>query len=635
MSATTHRAPKWRVNVGRWLTATLVAALAMTTLGVRMAYAWSTSQSATVVCSDGVKVNATFINTEPKDSGLDMVVTATVASKSGGTKTVKVGATEHFTIDLGTYTTSGGTVTFALKWANQAGADTRTATFGALNCVPANPGPRTVTTDWVDGAKSCATATVVQTRTVTTIPQVWGDSVGQYVDAPESEWTSTTESRNRDMTADEKAQCAGPQPPPDIVRGDWVDGAKSCPTGTVEQTRTVTSTPKVLNALGTAWVLDPAHAVTTTETQTRAMTDAEKAACPVATVKLCGSFVGYPAGSEWYAIAVYQGEEFLTFGWNPVADGISLELPSQGLYGVTLVVRGPDGTELSRTEYGPDNPLPSECVVYTFTPEKVAIPTQPASTDRCNPAGGAVVPPVWDATTDIDKYTWSVNDKGQKVVVLRDTVRTTWTDGTTAPKVFTLPADNGVVCQVPNKDLVPLIVTKTCGGVVKVANPAANPSVLVLWGDDLVNTENISGQLTVAPGATEQFTTSFTTVDLSFGSTVAGFEPYLQANLTTDQSACSTPTPTPTPTPSSTTPVDLCPTVDGKADPKVQTSLGDNLVKDVETGKCLTVSGDGANGGMDTVSQTITQPAWLAGIVGGVLAALVLAFAALRRRRSA
>ncbi|QQS21675.1 LPXTG cell wall anchor domain-containing protein [Candidatus Saccharibacteria bacterium] len=275
------------------------------------------------------------------------------------------------------------------------------------------------------------------------------------------------------------------------------------------------------------------------------MTDAEKASCPVATVKLCGSFVGYPAGSEWYAIAVYQGEEFLTFGWNPVADGISLELPSQGLYGVTLVVRGPDGTELSRTEYGPDNPLPSECVVYTFTPEKVAIPTQPASTDRCNPAGGAVVPPVWDATTDTDKYTWSVNDKGQKVATLRDTVRTTWSDGTTAPKVFTLPADNGVVCQVPNKDLAPLIVTKTCGGVVKVANPAANPSVLVLWGDDLVNTENISGQFTVAPGATEQFTTTYAMVDLSFGPTVAGFEPYLQANFATDQSECPVTPPMP------------------------------------------------------------------------------------------
>jgi hypothetical protein len=679
MSAT-HRTPKRRVRVWRWLATAVVVVLSLT-LGVRAAYAWSTSQSATAVCTDGVKVNATFTNTEPVGSGLDMVVTATVGSKSGGTKTVKVGATKHFTIDLGVYSTDGGTVTFALKWVDRAGTDTRTASFGAKNCVPANPGPRTVTTDWVDGAKSCATATVAQSRTVTTIPQVWSESAGKYVDAPESEWTSTTESRNRDMTAEEKSQCAGPQPPPQVSYGDWTVAEKSCTAQTVTETQSVTKTPYMRDALGTGWVLDPAHAVTTTETRTRPMTVEEAAACPapktevtavdgtfanacgpgfnlvfteattegvryvqtrvnaadqpdpngvtlkvtpevtdpskfvltnpdwrqsatedyvacpVNTVRLCGSFVGYPAGSEWYVVAVYQGEEFLTFGWTAVGEGIDLELPLNRLYGITLVVRGPDGTELTRVEYDADN-LPASCKTYSPPPEKVAIPTQPASTDRCNPAVGPVVRPAWDPTTDTDKYTWSVNGKGQKVVVLRDTVRTTWSDGTTAPKVFTLPADNGVVCQVPNKDLVPPTVTRSCGGVATVTNPSTNPSLSVQWGDDLVNTQDVAGKLTLAPAATRKFNTSFGTVDLVFDGG-AGYDPYVLKNFKTDRSACSTPTPTPTPTP-------------------------------------VDVPGDGANGGMDTVSQTVTQPAWLALVVSVSLVALVLAFAAaLRRRRSA
>ena len=536
----------WHTARWRWLAWVSVFLIGFMSIGTVPAHAWSTSQTAKAICDGAVKVNATFTNTEPVGSGLDMVVTATVGTMSGGSKTVKVGETGSFTIDLGVYSTSGGTVTFALKWVDRSGTDTRTATFGSLSCVPTNPGPRVVTTDWADGKVNCVTATVAQSRTVTSIPRVWSDSAGQYVDSPESDWTVTTESRTRPMTEDERLACAGPQPPPDIVRGEWVDGTKSCATGTVEQSRTVTTTPKVLNNLRTGWILDTAHAVTTTESGTRPMTAEEQAACPADTTAVCVAFVGYPEGSEWYATAVYEGEEFLSFGWSPVSEGMHIDVPTDGLYGFTVVVRGPDGTELTKQEY---TTLPDGCVTYTYTPTKqVAIPGQPNSTDRCNPVGGTAVPPVWDATEDTPDYAWTVNAEGQKLASLRDPAAAKWSDGTTAPKAYSLPADNGVMCQVPNKDLVLPTVTNACAGVVKVTNPATNPSVIAPWGDDLVNTENISGELTVAPGATVEFTTTFATVDIQFGGG-DGYNPYLMTNFVTDQSPCVvTPPPTTPPT---------------------------------------------------------------------------------------
>ncbi len=542
------RSTPWHTARWRWPALIFAFAIGLMSIGVGQAHAWSTSQTAKAVCDGTVKVNATFTNTEPVGSGLDMVVTTTVGTLSGGAKTVKVGETESFTVDLGVYTTSGGTVTFALKWVDRSGTDTRTATFGALSCVPANPGPRVVTTDWADGEVSCATATVAQSRTVTSIPRVWSDSTGQYVDSPESNWTVTTESRTRPMTEDERLACAGPQPPPDIVRGDWADGEVSCATATVAQSRTVTTTPKVLNDLGTEWVLDTAHAVTTTESGTRPMTAEEQAACPVDTVRLCGSFINYPLGSTWSAIAVYPQEEFLSYGPFSVDVPMDLQIDPAGLIGVTVTVKGPDGTKLSEQEY---TTLPEGCVTYTYTPtppKQVAIPGQPNSTDRCNPVGGTAVPPVWDATEDTPDHAWTVNAEGQKLASLRDPAAT-WSDGTTAPKVYDLPADNGVMCQVPNKDLVLPTVTNACAGVVKVTNPATNPSVIAPWGDNLVNTENISGELTVAPGATVEFTTTFGTVDLSFGAAVAGYNPYLLANFVTDQSPCVVTPPPTTPPP--------------------------------------------------------------------------------------
>jgi enoyl reductase-like protein len=138
------RSTPWHTARWRWpfvVAVATVVALFFMSIGVGQAHAWSTSQTAKAVCDGTVKVNATFTNTEPVGSGLDMVVTATVGTLSGGAKTVKVGETESFTIDLGVYTTSGGTVTFALKWVDRSGTDTRTATLRVAQLCADQPWP--------------------------------------------------------------------------------------------------------------------------------------------------------------------------------------------------------------------------------------------------------------------------------------------------------------------------------------------------------------------------------------------------------------------------------------------------------------------------------------------------------------
>ncbi len=74
--------------------------------------------------------------------------------------------------------------------------------------------------------------------------------------------------------------CSGPtapQPESKVTSTEWVDGAWECDDTTVEQTRTVTTTPYVL--VGNEWQLDDANAVTNNETRTRPLTSEELASC--------------------------------------------------------------------------------------------------------------------------------------------------------------------------------------------------------------------------------------------------------------------------------------------------------------------------------------------------------------------
>ncbi len=70
-------------------------------------------------------------------------------------------------------------------------------------------------------------------------------------------------------------------PDPQVVTSDWKDGTIVCDTTTVEQTRTVTTTPYVWDSNTLTWVLDTANAVVTTETRTRPLSKSEQTTCPV------------------------------------------------------------------------------------------------------------------------------------------------------------------------------------------------------------------------------------------------------------------------------------------------------------------------------------------------------------------
>jgi hypothetical protein len=81
-----------------------------------------------------------------------------------------------------------------------------------------------------------------------------------------------------------KSDCILPQPDATVVKSEWVDGKFACGDKTVEQSRTVTTTPYVL--VEGKWVADTEHVTSVKETQKRDLTATEIASlnCPVAVV---------------------------------------------------------------------------------------------------------------------------------------------------------------------------------------------------------------------------------------------------------------------------------------------------------------------------------------------------------------
>ena len=139
---------------------------------------------------------------------------------------------------------------------------------------PAQPDDKVTYTEWKDGDKSCESKTVTQTRSKTVTPYKW-DGSAWVLDTANA--VTTTETQTRPMTEAELKECAGSQPDDKVTYTEWKDGDKSCESKTVTQTRSKTVTPYKWD--GSAWVLDTANAVTTTETQTRPMTAEELKAC--------------------------------------------------------------------------------------------------------------------------------------------------------------------------------------------------------------------------------------------------------------------------------------------------------------------------------------------------------------------
>lgn len=143
-------------------------------------------------------------------------------------------------------------------------------TFDFAREVPPKPEDKVVYSEWVDGEFECDATEVPQTRTksVTTFKLVENEWVAQ---AP----VVTTEAGSRPLTAEEQEaaniECAGPQPENKIVFGDWKTGEFECGDTTVQITRSVTSTEFVRE--GAEWV--EGESITTTQTETRALTDEE------------------------------------------------------------------------------------------------------------------------------------------------------------------------------------------------------------------------------------------------------------------------------------------------------------------------------------------------------------------------
>ena len=165
--------------------------------------------------------------------------------------------------------------------------ETRDLTADELaTCIPDQPQAQVTYGNWVDGNWECGDTTVDQTRTVTTTPYALVNGEWQLDTANA---TSITDNETRDLTADELATCIPDQPQAQVTYGDWVDGNWECGDTTVDQTRTVTTTPYVL--VEGEWQLDAANATVTAEHQTRELAADERFACDIVVPTQSPAFV--------------------------------------------------------------------------------------------------------------------------------------------------------------------------------------------------------------------------------------------------------------------------------------------------------------------------------------------------------
>lgn len=139
-----------------------------------------------------------------------------------------------------------------------------------------------------------------------------------------------------------------------------------------------------------------------------------------------------------------------------LADGASQTLTfsnlAAGTYNVTVSVYGQVAYTTTVT------------VKQCTEPTKVAVPVAPATVDTCNPEG-VTDNVAWKNALPADTATihWSQSPDGRTRTATLVGANVVWSDGTTAPKVFTLPADTGVHCDKPVTTVAPTKATDTCG----------------------------------------------------------------------------------------------------------------------------------------------------------------------------
>jgi hypothetical protein len=131
--------------------------------------------------------------------------------------------------------------------------------------------------------------------------------------------------------------------------------------------------------------------------------------------------------------------------WSESADGSTRT--------ATLVVEGSTWTDETTAPkvFG----LPSDDGVVVTPPVIVVdIPSAPESVDPPNKPN-QVIPPTWKdpLSADTDKIDWSESADGSTRTATLVVEGSTWTDETTAPKVFGLPSDDGVVVLPPVVDI--------------------------------------------------------------------------------------------------------------------------------------------------------------------------------------
>ena len=160
---------------------------------------------------------------------------------------------------------------------------TRAMDDSELRACAVKPDDEVDTSQWVDGSADTdwdyTARTVTQYRTVTTTPYRWNTTLHRYELDTENTVT-VQESSKREMTSLE-IKAGTPRPADSVTYGQWIDITDShdCATLTVDQTRTITTTPHIWNETAYAWELDIRNLVYGHEIRTRQMSVEEQQAC--------------------------------------------------------------------------------------------------------------------------------------------------------------------------------------------------------------------------------------------------------------------------------------------------------------------------------------------------------------------
>ena len=387
-------------QIRRWMRRSfrIVLATVLVAMGVSLtatpSYAWTTSQSAAVKCVDGqVAVQGTFTNTEPRSPYNDMNVFMSIKNTTlrSGTKTVvSGGGNETFTVGLGVNRTLGGTAVFNLSWTNgRSGTDTRSVSFGALDC----RGKQDIS------AKALCDHDVNNSE--------WGIVITQ-VDAKEDA--------------------------PASVHIEWDNGRSA-------------------NVALTSYTGKTAHYVTTANLDanitsvTTNIYGTWSGQFNVSHGPACQVKVDVPATPETQDLCNPKGvtdnvtwkdplpADTTKVKWTESADK---RTRTAALIGNTIWT---DGTTKPKSWTLPED-SGEVCVT------KVPLPAKQLSWDTCN-AKGVTDNVTWksELPASDDQVNWTESADGKtRTATLVDTVYTTWEDGTTAPKDFSLDKDSGEVC---------------------------------------------------------------------------------------------------------------------------------------------------------------------------------------------